>query len=295
MPKIYPIFILSFTIFTTSFLSAKANASPSPTPEVFIEEVVSKPLFEELSFPARVESQIQAKVQALTDGIVTEVAVAIGARVKKGQLLFRIRKNDPGYQYAPVRVIAPVDGMVSLVAPSLGSEVSRGAVVAEITDPARVKAKIEITANDMALIHTGLKGELVFSGLAQPVPVSVAGVSPQVDSSTGTASAELHLALNTGVQPGALGLARFRVNERNGFQLPDHAIRYKGDQAFIRVIEGEGVASTARRQNIQLGQRTQGVVEVLSGLKPGDRVVLRSSTFIADGEKVKVSEEKTEK
>ena len=89
-----------------------------------------------------------------------------------------------------------------------------------------------------------------------------------------------------GVQPGSLGLARFRVHERKGLRVPDQALRYKGETPFVRVVVGD----IASRRDVKIGPKAQGEVEILNGLKSGEQIVVRSSGFIADGEKVKVSQ-----
>lgn len=53
--------------------------------------------------------------------------------------------------------------------------------------------------------------------------------------------------------------------------LPESAVRHAGQLATVQVLE-EGTVST---RHVRLGKRTGGCVEVLSGLEPGERVLLQ--------------------
>jgi hypothetical protein len=52
------------------------------------------------------------------------------------------------------------------------------------------------------------------------------------------------------------------------------------------VVKGDKVAET----ELVLGKKVGGLVEVLSGLKPGDKIVVKPSAKLKDGSKIKVSD-----
>ncbi|RFP60043.1 MAG: efflux RND transporter periplasmic adaptor subunit [Limnothrix sp. CACIAM 69d] len=60
-------------------------------------------------------------------------------------------------------------------------------------------------------------------------------------------------------------------------------------QGTVFVVQGEGEAVTVAPRLVQLGSRFDGQVQVLSGLQPGDRYVLRSSGPLAAGDRVRLS------
>jgi multidrug efflux pump subunit AcrA (membrane-fusion protein) len=43
-----------------------------------------------------------------------------------------------------------------------------------------------------------------------------------------------------------------------------------------------------QRLRVRTGQTSQGLVEVIEGLKPGDRVVAKGAGFLGDGDRVRV-------
>lgn len=268
-------------------LSLQAVAAvPSAVP-VFTQKAIEKPIFNILTYPARVESQVNAVVRSEAEGAVTEIMKPLGSRVRRGEKIAIIKHMDPVYEYAPLAVVAPVSGVVNDVLVTKGSLVNKGDAIVNITDPDHLRVMIDVAAHDLKTVKAGLKGEFtVPGGGAQSLVANVKGVSPSIDPMLGTAPCELRVNEKEQKQiiAGMVGTVQFKVNQRQGFMLPDHAIVYKGDEAFVRLVQ-EGKSN---RVPVKLGEKRQGEVEILSGLKSGDEVVSRASRFVPDGASVQV-------
>jgi len=267
------------------FGSATADASPAPVP-VFTEKVQPGELYSVLSFPARVESRVNAVVRSESDGIVSEIFKPLGSKVQQGEKIASIKHTDPVYEYAPLVVRAPVSGIVYLVSVTPGSLVNKGDAIVSVTDPEQIRLVIEVAALDVHSIHQGLKGEFAVSGIARALHATVQGVSPAVDPMLGTASCELtvDLADRKLIVPGMVGKMQFKLNQHHGIVLPDNAVFYRGDKTFVRVVED----GKAKRVAVSLGERKQGQVEILSGLHTGEVVIDRSSRYLGDGDAVQI-------
>ena len=273
------------SILLTPFTCVHAADEKSKIPVVLVNTVKRSDLFELLSYPARVTPKINANILAESDGIVTRIHAPLGAKVTRGQRLLTLKHTDPVYQYAPVSITAPVSGVVSLVEVTEGTLVTKGNRVATVTDPTQVRITVEIAASDLALVTSGLNGEIKFANTPTGVAVRVHGVSPFVDTATGTATCELELVdPKTTLSPGLVGQVHFRVNLHQGFSLPEHAVVYKGTETFIRVVDG----GRAKYILVTLGKKSRGNVEVAHGLSENVQVIERANGFISDGETVTV-------
>jgi membrane fusion protein (multidrug efflux system) len=166
-----------------------------------------------------------------------------------------------------------------------GSRVTSGAKLAAITDPDKLKISIEVAVSDLSAIKRGMPGELRLTDGTDPIPVKVLGLSPYVDSATGTATAELTFGDKqkaSQLTPGLVGVVSFKAREHQGLKVPDAAILYRGQDSFLRVVHD----GKAKFVPVALGETRSGEVEVLKGLSTGDSVIIRSSSYVGNGEAV---------
>jgi len=284
---------LKFLVFTGIFLVGfplfGAHSKRDEKPVVFVEKAQKNEIFDLLTYPARLVPKINATVLSDTDGVVTSVNAIIGKRVSKNEILLVVKNVDPVFEFAPVRVKAPVKGVVSEIKVTIGSRVVKGQKLAAIVNPSAIKILIEVAALDLRAIKNGLVGELEITGTEEKIPVRVLGVSPFVDPATGTATAELAMTSKSDVPPGLVGKVHFKVREHDGFQFPTDALVYRGKDTFLRIINDNKASLTP----VTVGRTRRGIVEIVKGLKENSVVVVRTNKFISDGEEVTVEKKKS--
>ncbi len=281
-------FVFVVTILAISFSSF---AAPEKTPVVFTKLAKKTEIFDQLTFPAKIDSSVQAKIISDSDGVVTKIIAPLGARVARMGAVIQLQNMDPGYSYAPMKVASPVRGVVSQIKVSVGTHCVRGQELATVIDPSASKVTIEIASGDVNAIKAGMKGELTVGTSEKPLTVIATGVSPLVDPATGTSTVELKvLEKNAVLTPGTIGQARFKANTRMGYVLPDSAVVYRGDSANVRLV----VDGRSKINPIKVGKKRNENYEVLSGLKDNDEFIHRASMFVADGDVVKIETAKVE-
>jgi multidrug efflux pump subunit AcrA (membrane-fusion protein) len=57
----------------------------------------------------------------------------------------------------------------------------------------------------------------------------------------------------------------------------------------VFVVMGEGAEAKVQARRVQVGDRANGKAEILSGLQPKERFVVRSGKPLKDGEQVRLS------
>lgn len=297
----FVVILMPFIACSLWISTAIAAVSPAPTPTVFVEHLTSTALFDRLTYPAKVKPKVEAFVLAEVDGVLDKVHGALGQKVRKGQALVTLRHTDPVFQYAPVVVKAPVNGVVSQIEFTEGSRVTAGQKLLVVIDPNSPKVVIELAAADLEDIKIGMTGELRPVGQDHIHEVRVVGISPFPDSATGTATCELEVVTgneNAGndktrprLPPGLMGKVSFKVRERKGIQVPESAIVFRGKETLVRTVD-EGIVHLS---TVKLGNLRRGYYEVTEGIVEGVNVVVRSSQYVADGQKVQVQTEETVK
>ncbi|MBI3293222.1 MAG: HlyD family efflux transporter periplasmic adaptor subunit [Deltaproteobacteria bacterium] len=260
-------------------------------PTVIVETVRTTTLSDVLTYPARIVPKINAVVLSESEGVIQRILAPLGTRVEEGQRLLMMKNTDPVYTYAAVPLTAPVTGVVSAVDVTVGSRVARSQRLMQITDPSQIRITVEVAVSDLQTLRSGLLGELTLPGSEVRYPVQVAGVSPYVDAATGTATAELkQVGAKSQLPPGVVGKVTLKARARNGIQVPEYAVSYRGREPFVRVV----VDNTAKFVPVTLGTTHLGMVEVLKGLDSNTTLVMRSSGYVADGEEIQIETKKAD-
>jgi HlyD family secretion protein len=170
-----------------------------------------------------------------------------------------------------LKVRAGLEGMLQLVPVEVGAQVAPGTNLARVANPQRLKAEIKIAETQTRDIQLGQKAEIdTRIGIVEG---RVARIDPSVINGTRTVDVTLVGELPRGAVPD-LSVDGTIVLE----QLRD--IIFMGRPAFgqdqstvgLFKIGADGV--TAERTQVKLGRSSVNTIEVLSGLKVGDQVIL---------------------
>lgn len=187
-------------------------------------------------------------------------------------------------------VTAPFDGLLlrRLVQP--GALVTPGMALADFADPKALSARFLLPERWLRSLHEGSRARLRAD--ARPgweLETTVRRVDAAVDAATGTIG--LHLSLPAtaaeGLRPGMFVRAEFVVDAHtDALRIPARAVLFRGQETSVFVLSSRGKETVAERQTVQLGFEYRGFVEVTSGLKAGDRVVVVGQSGLDSGARV---------
>jgi RND family efflux transporter MFP subunit len=185
-------------------------------------------------------------------------------------------------------LLSPMDGVV-LKDYSLtpGTMISEATSVAKIADVRSMKGVAQLSEMQASRVFVGMK--VVLSGDGFPgveVEGSVSRISPYVDSSTRTLQVEVVADNAAGggiLKPGMFVSVLFVEEEAvDALTIPSHALRENG-KVFV---DRNG---TAEERSVETGLNLPDVVQILSGLEEGERVVVGGKN-LKGGEKIVVGE-----
>jgi multidrug efflux pump subunit AcrA (membrane-fusion protein) len=273
-----PIYVLLVVPVSGAAVSKKAT--------VLIQELKPQELADILSYPGRVHSRLNAVSSSEIEGQVMRIERSIGSSVKKGDIILTLQNTDPDYNYAPIQIRSLSNGYLTTLDVALMSKVDKGQRLFTITDSKDILVQVEIPERDLNSLHQGMKGDFKPDPMkAATVPVIIEGLSPVVDLKSGTATAEMRPIKNMSLlRQGQLGQVEMKSNKHRAFLVPENAILYRDDKSFIRVFADGKI----EKKVVVLGRRMGDSFEVRSGLRAGEKVVTRTSRFVADGEEVEI-------
>ena len=208
-----------------------------------------------------------------------------------------LRVAEAGLQLAEAKLAkteikAPFSGIIGLRVVSIGDYVKEGADVVnlESIDPLKVDFRVPETYLKQVQVGQSLQVQLdavpgkTFDG-------KVFAVNPLVDAA-GRSIVIRALVRNsdTSLRPGMFARVRLITrDEQNALVIPEQAIVPQGDEQYVfRVTDGK-----ANRVKIAVGQRRDGLVQVLNGLAPNDVIVTAGQLKIRDGVPVSVASNAT--
>lgn len=177
---------------------------------------------------------------------------------------------------------APSDGIVTLVTTRVGDLIGSNSPIATVISIGRtVEAKI--SEENFAVIKLGQKATVRFLTFgADQYNATITKILPAADATTRRYTLFLEIALPEGrvLLPGITGEVQIVISERpNAVTVPRRAV--VGD--FIYVVEDGKVA----RRKVTTGYEGLNVMEITSGLKSGELVVVEQQDRFGDGERVR--------
>ncbi|MCB1774069.1 MAG: efflux RND transporter periplasmic adaptor subunit [Gammaproteobacteria bacterium] len=185
---------------------------------------------------------------------------------------------------------APFSGVMGLRNISVGALVEPGDLIATLDDDTMLKLDLSVPSVYLASMHPGIPivattrayGDRVFHG-------TVRSIDSRVDPVTRSVVARVLLPNDERLlKPGMLMQVRLRKNERQAMVIPEAALMPLGRLQFVLVADPADGALRARKQQVEIGSRRPGEVEILAGLKPGERVVTHGMMSVRPGQEITV-------
>ncbi|MFZ4402504.1 MAG: HlyD family efflux transporter periplasmic adaptor subunit [Pseudobdellovibrionaceae bacterium] len=266
----------------TSFLSA------ADKPRVLLQEIQLLQDKKRILVPVKVEAKIQSQVNADIEGHITKILKPLGANVKAGEIVLYLENKDPGFTYAAVPVRSPISGVLSQMWTSQMAKVNRGDKLFTIINPKSLKLSAELPSNDLMLVHAGLLGRFKMETDSRlDLPIRIVGISPLVDARTGTASAEFQFTnLKSTLPPiGSIGQVTFEIDQGSVMLIPEASLTFQDGKAMVRILKGEAHFD---KKAVELGEQRDTAFVVKSGIKKGDKVIVRSSRPLKEGDVLEI-------
>lgn len=218
----------------------------------------------------------QVKRKTLTDQILTQDSASTKTQLTQMQESYARMQNALGLMRRKVGdliVRAPVDGQLTSLDAEYGQSKNKGDRLGQIDVLSGYKVRADIDEHYISRIFTGLEGDFTFSGTKYILVIKK--VYTQVTNGRFQVDMEFKQAVPQGIRRGQtlqIGLAL--GDERNVVLVPKGGFFQSTGGNWIFKVNESG--TLAYKQDITLGQQNPNHYEVLSGLKPGDKVLTNS-------------------
>ena len=235
-----------------------------------------------------------ARISANRQRVLVRTDAVSQAAVDKAEAELKVKEARVAGIRATIEkkaVFAPFDGVLGVRKVDLGQYVQPGQTIVNLQDLSVMLADFTVSQKDLAAMQVG--AALVMTTDAWPGRVfegTVAAVEPKVDEKTGMVMAQGRFPNADGsLRPGMFArIEVLRSALANVITVPVSAVSYNlhGDSVFVVKDGADG--KEAVRTFVQLGDRRDGKVAVLSGLAAGDMVVTSGQVKLDTGSLVDI-------
>lgn len=185
---------------------------------------------------------------------------------------------------------APIAGVVASRMVEPGRQATAGGALMTLVRPDALILRVALPEQDIARVRLGGQVQVILSAMPQhPCAGTFARLAPTLDTTTRTLTAEVALDKNcvvaedgaTLVRPGMFARARAELGEvADALLIPRQAVFERADGAmYVWVIRED----KAHQQAVTLGLRDARDVQITSGLRAGEAVVLRGVEKLRPG------------
>jgi Cu(I)/Ag(I) efflux system membrane fusion protein len=194
-----------------------------------------------------------------------------------------IARGEP-LREVPVR--SPASGYVIEKDVVEGAAVEPGQRLFRIADLSRIWVEAEIYERDIPLVEKGQAAKVTLSHRSgQSLLGSVSFIHPTIDPRTRTARVRIELEnRELELKPDMFAEIDIAVDLGERLVIPEPAVLYSGPRRIVFVDIGE---DRLRPTVVETGAKSEGLLEVLSGLEAGDEVVVSGNFLVAAESRLK--------
>jgi len=191
-------------------------------------------------------------------------------------------------QVAYSRIVSPISGIVADRPMNAGEMANPGSPLITIIDISRVVARIDIPQSEASAVKVGQTATLTQPDSKEEVQGKITVVSPATDPNTTTVQVWIQID-NPGerLKPGTAMHAGIATEVYKAATVVPVSAILPGEEGGTAVLTVSSDA-IAHKRAVTLGVRENGQVQVLSGVNPGEEVVVAGGMGLDDKAKVKV-------
>ncbi|MEG6508654.1 efflux RND transporter periplasmic adaptor subunit [Methyloligella sp. 2.7D] len=188
---------------------------------------------------------------------------------------------------------APYDGIISERMAELGQWLATGTAAFELVAMKGLRIDAPVPQQYFAQVSKGAEASLVFDAIpGKTFPAKIGALIPVSDPDARTFTLRvLPVDENLPITPGmsARTKLKLKTGDEDVVVSRDALIRHPDGRITVWVVEEEDGVAQVKERKIEIGLAFGGMVQVLSGLKDGEQVVVRGNESLHEGQAVRLA------
>ena len=200
------------------------------------------------------------------------------AEFQSAEERYRVAKAALSY----ATITAPFNGIVSEKLCDAGDLATPGKPLFTVEQPTDFRLEAYVPDRYAGAVPIGTTVHVTVEAVGGECDGTVGEVVPASEPSSRSFLVKVDLHPKKPLRSGLFGRAQLVIGERSGLFVPKSAVHEQGQLTFVYVVDG----GRARMRLVKLGKVLRDQVEVLSGVEPGDKVIVSAEGALNDGQSV---------
>jgi HlyD family secretion protein len=239
--------------------------------EKLVKEGLTSQLIEQQSRVKAEQLAIRLQLEAERTKVASDSAnaklAAQQAKVEQMKALYGLKRS----QLEALHVRAGIDGVLQLLPVDVGQHVTPGMNLARVADPKKLRAEVKIAETQAKDVVPGQKAAIdTRNGI---VNGHVSRVDPSVINGTVTVDVTIDDPLPPGARPDLSVDGTITLENLRNVLFVGRPVHGQSDST-IGIFKLTEDGSEATRVNVKLGRSSVNTIEIVDGLRVGDKVIL---------------------
>ena len=253
----------------------KKKFSKRPPPGIIVTEVINEKFAEKLeTFGTAISSKTKT-FKIRKDDISGELKLK--EKVKKGDIILNLISGN---------VIAPFSGVLGYTGLTEDIFVSDNIFIITLDDNSTIYSDIKVPESYAPFIKKGLPVEAKVSSYRDKIfKGKIDFISSRINADTRSLLSRVSINnKDLELLSGSLLEITVKFNLRDALSVPDTSIMMEGEKSYVYIVSDKNITN---KTEVDIGLRSDGKVEILSGLSEGDQIVAEGLKKVRPRGKIK--------
>ena len=239
----------------------KKKFGKRPPPGIMITEVVESRFFEKIETFGTAISNRTETFRIKKEDLLEELE--LNTFVNKGDTIVNLKSGN---------LVAPFNGVLGYTGLTEDIFVSDKTINITLDDTKVIFSDIKIPENYSSVVKKGLPIEAKVSSFKDKIfNGEIDFISSRINADTRSLLTRIKIEnSNYELISGSLLEVSIMFNLRNSLGVPDTSVMMEGDKAYVYKVSEDNIVNKVA---VKIGNRSEGKIEILSGLKLGDIIV----------------------
>lgn len=179
------------------------------------------------------------------------------------------------------QISSPISGIVTEIYVDEAALIGPGQPIAKIEKTDNIVLKTSLNEDEIKLISLNAEVEII--GDSRTLTGIISTISPTFNPATKKIDIEITAPIDSGIPAGTFMKIKFKNSNPNKVFIPLNAVFINDQNESVKIINSKKFIEYT---NIETGTIIGDYIEVLAGLDGSETIVLATTTFLAEGDKV---------